>query len=62
MDYRVPAFDEYGNPVDLILSFCWRCGVPVNLMLTSLEEHAERVHPAPEYPPSRHALREDPDA
>lgn len=67
--YFVRGVNEYGDPLDLVLEVCWRCGIPVVTNLVSMDEHVERAHPAPPVaspePPTvprlqrRHALPDD---
>jgi hypothetical protein len=45
MRYRIPAYNEYGDPADLVVEGCWRCGMLVNIMLMSIDEHVEVAHP-----------------
>jgi hypothetical protein len=53
--YLLRGMDEAGDPVDLPMVVCWRCGVPVMTSLVSMTEHVDRMHPLPTVPESRPA-------
>lgn len=54
--YLLRGTDEAGEPVELRVELCWRCGSLVAVSLVSMFEHVDRMHPVQT---SRHALRED---
>lgn len=56
--YRVYAVTEDGDPVQLPVEVCWRCGGPVLTSMVSMAEHVDRMHPVAAAP--RHALVDDP--
>lgn len=45
--YLLRGTDDNGDPVDLPVEPCWRCGVPVVTSLVSMAEHVDRAHPVP---------------
>lgn len=60
MEYRLAAWNEYGDPVHVHVRTCWRCWSMIDLNAGSMEDHLDACHPpgAPAVP--RHALRDDP--
>ncbi len=58
MAYLLRGTNEAGDPVEVVVDGCWRCGAMINVMLVSLDEHVERAHPLP-LDQGRHVLRDD---
>lgn len=49
MAYMIRSVNEQGEPVDLFIDVCWRCGMPVVTNLVSMDEHVDRAHPPRHY-------------
>lgn len=47
MVYLLRGTNEDGDPVEVAVESCWRCGVMINVYLLSMAEHVERAHPVP---------------
>lgn len=59
MAYLLRGTNESGDPIDMSVECCWRCGNLVNIMLVTMEEHIDRAHPLGAVPrdlDGRHAL------
>jgi hypothetical protein len=39
------GLSEQGDPVDIVLEICWRCGLPVSTFHVPMDEHVDRMHP-----------------
>lgn len=47
MAYIVRGVDDQGQPAELVVEVCWRCGVPVVTSMVDMAEHVDREHPSP---------------